>query len=208
MTERRSFYRKLAYMIAIAALWYPIYEISHPASVDSSGNRSQGGRLAQLRNEYQLSDAALGEIDPTSNTAELATLELAGVAVQLLWERAQQDQMKEDWGSLAAVLEQIVRLEPHFWTVWDFQGHNLSYNISVEFDDYRDRFWWVMKGIDFLKQGVKYNSTDPRFLARIAWFYGNKIGRADEHVQYRRLFKKQQEEKNERLTDNWLVAHQ
>ena len=53
MTERRSFYRKLAYMIAIAALWYPIYEISHPASVDSSGNRSQGGKLAQMRNEYQ-----------------------------------------------------------------------------------------------------------------------------------------------------------
>ncbi len=115
--------------------------------------------------------------------------------------------MKEDWASLKAVLEQIIRLEPHFWTVWDFQGHNLSYNISVEFDDYRDRFYWVMEGINFLKQGVKYNSTDPRFLARIGWFYGNKIGRADEHLQYRRLFRKQQEEKNERLTDNWLVAH-
>jgi hypothetical protein len=208
MTERRSFYRKLAYMIAIAALWYPIYAISHPASVDSEGNRSQGGKLAQMRNEYQLSDAALGEIDPTSQTAELATLGLGGIAVQMLWDSAHQYQMKEDWSSLAAVLEQIVRLEPHFWTVWDFQGHNLSYNISVEFDDYRDRFWWVMKGIDFLKQGVKYNSTDPRFLARIAWFYGNKIGRADEHVQYRRLFRKQQEEKNERLTDNWLVSHE
>ena len=207
MTERRSFYRKLGYMIAIAILWFPIYEISHPASVDADGSRSPGGKLAQLRDEHQLSDAALGEIDPASQTAELATLGLGGVAVQLLWDSAHQYQMKEDWASLKAVLEQIIRLEPHFWTVWDFQGHNLSYNISVEFDDYRDRFYWVMQGIDFLKQGVKFNSTDPRFIARIGWFYGNKIGRADEHVQYRRLFKKQQEEKNERLTDNWLVAH-
>jgi hypothetical protein len=207
MTERRSFYRKLGYMIAIAILWFPIYEISHPASVDADGSRSPGGKLSQLRDEYQLSDAALGEIDPASQTAELATLGLGGVAVQLLWDSAHQYQMKEDWASLKAVLEQIIRLEPHFWTVWDFQGHNLSYNISVEFDDYRDRFYWVMQGIDFLKQGVKFNSTDPRFIARIGWFYGNKIGRADEHVQYRRLFKKQQEEKNERLTDNWLVAH-
>jgi hypothetical protein len=207
MTEHRSFYRKLGYMIAIAILWFPIYEISHPASIDAEGNHSTGGKLAQLRDANQLSDAALGEIDPTSQTAELATLGLGGVAVQLLWDSAHQYQMKEDWASLKAVLEQIIRLEPHFWTVWDFQGHNLSYNISVEFDDYRDRFYWVMQGIDFLKQGVKFNSTDPRFLARIGWFYGNKIGRADEHVQYRRLFRKQQEEKNERLTDNWLVAH-
>ncbi|HZZ28006.1 MAG TPA: hypothetical protein VFE46_08385 [Pirellulales bacterium] len=207
MTERRSFYRKLGYIVAIAVLWFPIYEISHPASLDSSGNHSSGGKLAQLRDEHQLSDASLGEIDPASQTAELATLGLGGVAVQLLWNSAHQYQMREDWASLSAVLDQIIRLEPHFWSVWDFQGHNLSYNISVEFDDYRDRFYWVMYGIDFLKNGVKYNSTDPRFLARIGWFYGNKIGRADEHVQYRRLFKKQQEEKNERLTDNWLVSH-
>ncbi|HTQ38035.1 MAG TPA: hypothetical protein VMJ32_03355, partial [Pirellulales bacterium] len=194
-------------MLAIAVLWFPIYWISHPASLDADGSHSPGGKLAQLREEHQLSEATLGEIDPASQTAELATLGLGGVAVQLLWNSAHQYQMKEDWASLKAVLDQIIRLEPHFWSVWDFQGHNLSYNISVEFDDYRDRFYWVMQGIDFLKQGVKFNSTDPRFLARIGWFYGNKIGRADEHVQYRRLFRKQQEEKNERLTDNWLVSH-
>jgi hypothetical protein len=207
MTERRSFYRKLGYVIAIAVLWFPIYAISHPSSLDASGNAVPGGKLAQLRDENQLSEASLGEIDPASQTAELATLGLGGVAVQLLWDSAHEYQMKEDWASLKAVLDQIIRLEPHFWTVWDFQGHNLSYNISVEFDDYRDRFYWVMQGIDFLRQGVKYNATDPRFLARIGWFYGNKIGRADEHVQYRRLFRKLQEDHNQRLTDNWLVSH-
>jgi len=85
MTEHRSFYRKLGYMIAIAILWFPIYEISHPALIDAEGNHSTGGKLAQLRDANQLSDAALGEIDPTSQTAELATLGLGGVAVQLLW---------------------------------------------------------------------------------------------------------------------------
>src|ERR1700743_2253443 len=110
MTERRSYYRKLGYVIAIAVLWFPIYEISHPASIDSEGVRSQGGKLAQLRDEHQLSEAALGEIDPASQTAELATLGLGGVAVQLLWNSAHQYQMKEDWASLSAVLEQITRL--------------------------------------------------------------------------------------------------
>ncbi len=44
-------------------------------------------------------------------------------------------------------------------------------------------------------------------MARIGWFYSNKIGRSDEHVQYRRLFKKLQEEKGEKHTDNWLVGY-
>ena len=210
MNQRRSFYRKLGYVLAIAVLCFPVYELGHPASVDSSGHRAPGGYLAQLRDDekYRMSEASLGDVDPTGSTIELASLGLNGVAVLLLWESAHNYQMKEDWSSYSAVLEQIIRLEPHFWSVWDFQGHNLSYNISVEFDDYRDRFAWVMKGIDFLKRGMQFNSTDPRFLARIGWFYDNKIGKADEHVQYRQLFKKQQDDKNEKPNDNYLMAYE
>lgn len=207
MSERRSFYRKAGYLAAIALLWIPLSLMSQPASVDADGTRSPGGKLAQLRDRNQLSQAALGEIDPTSETIKLATLGMRGVAVQLLWNSAHQYQKNEDWTSLSAVLEQITRLQPNFFSVWDFQAHNLSYNISVEFDDYRDRFFWVMKGIEFFKNGAKYNATDPRFLARIGWFYCNKIGRSDEHVQYRRLFRKLQEEKGEKHTDNWLVGY-
>lgn len=207
MSEHRSLYRKVMYLVAIALLSYPVYELSHPASIDAEGTRSSGGKLAKLRDDYQLSQASLGEIDPTSQTMQLATMGWRGAAALVLWDRAHEYQKNEDWNSLAAVVQQITRLQPNFWSVWDFQGHNLSYNISVEFDDYRDRFWWVMKGIDFLKEGLKFNSTDPRFLARIGWFYGNKIGKADEHKEYRELFRKQQEEKGEKLTDNWLVSN-
>ncbi len=207
MSERRGFYRKVGYLAAIAALWIPLSLLSQPASIDAEGNRSPGGKLAQLRDQYQLSQATLGQIDPTSETIKLATLGMRGVAVQLLWNSAHQYQKEEDWTSLSAVLEQITKLQPNFFSVWDFQAHNLSYNISVEFDDYRDRFYWVMKGIEFFKDGARFNATDPRFLARIGWFYCNKIGRSDEHVQYRRLFKKLQEDKGERHTDNWLVGY-
>jgi hypothetical protein len=207
MSERRSFYRKVIYLVVIAALWIPLSLLSQPASLDNDGNRSPGGKLAQLRDQYQLSQATLGEIDPTSETIKLATLGMRGVAVQLLWNSAQEYQKTENWTSLSAVLKQIIRLQPNFFSVWDFQAHNLSYNISVEFDDYRDRFFWVMEGINFLKDGVNFNQTDPRFLARLGWFYSNKIGRSDEHVQYRRLFRKLQEEKGEKHTDNWLVGY-
>ena len=207
MSEHRSLYRIVAYLVVIAILSYPVYYLGHPASIDSSGERSPGGKLAQLRDEYHLSQATLGEIDPTSQTMALATLGMRGAAVVLLWDAAHKYQMREDWSSLKPVVDQITRLQPNFWSIWDFQAHNLTYNISVEFDDYRDRFYWVMEGITKLKEGLKYNDTDPRFLARIGWFYGNKIGKADEHLQYRKLFKKQQEEKGEKLTDNWLVSN-
>src|SRR4051812_10133714 len=159
MTQRRSFYREVGYLVAIALLWIPVSLLSQPASVDAFGNRSPGGKLARERDEYHLAQATLGKIDPASETMKLATLGMSRLAVQLLWNSVHHYQMVEDWFSLRAVLDQIIRLQPNFYSVWDFQSHNLSYNISVEFDDYRDRFYWVMEGINFLKDGYQYNAT-------------------------------------------------
>ena len=39
------------------------------------------------------------------------------------------------------------------------------------------------------KEGERYNVDNPHLLWDLGWFIGQKIGRADEHVQYRRLFK-------------------
>jgi hypothetical protein len=171
-------------LVAIAVLLIPLSLLSQPA--DSS---SPGGLLARQRKEYGLSQANLGEVDPTSETIRLATLGLKNIAVTLLWDRANHYKKVEDWTNLSASLEQMTKLQPNFYSVWDFQAHNLSYNISVEFDDYHDRYAWVMKGIEFLRQGIGYNTREPRLLGRMGWFLGNKIGRADERVQYRRLFK-------------------
>ncbi len=95
--------------------------------------------------------------------------------------------------------------------MWVFQGWNLCYNISVEFDDYHDRYYWVIKGINFLKEGTTYNKKDPRLLSEIGWTIGEKIGRADEHVQFRQLFR-EDDDFNGSLPrtqrDNWLVGRE
>ncbi len=197
-------------LVGIAALLVPLSALSQPA--DST---SEGGKLAQLRKQFGLSQASLGEVDPTSETIRLATLGLKNVAVTLLWDRANHYKKVEDWTNLSAALEQMVKLQPNFYPVWDFQAHNLSYNISVEFDDYHDRYAWVMKGIEFLRQGIGYNQREPRLQGRMGWFIGQKIGRADEKVQYRRLFKAD-DDFHERdrpgrtlpERDNWLVGNE
>ncbi|MFM7519291.1 MAG: hypothetical protein ACKO9B_02340 [Planctomycetota bacterium] len=201
----------LVALVAIAVLLVPLALLSLPADAESAG-----GLLARQRRAYGLSQANLGEIDPTSETIRLATLGLKNIAVTLLWDRANHYKKVEDWTNLSATLEQMTKLQPNFYTVWDFQAHNLSYNISVEFDDYHDRYAWVMKGIEFLRQGIGYNTNEPRLFGRMGWFIGQKIGKADEKVQYRRLFKDdndfhERDRKGGRVPadrDNWLVGRE
>jgi hypothetical protein len=205
MSERTSFYRKVAYGTAIAVLLFPLALLSSPATVTDPG-----GKLARLRTSLRLSQADLGKVDPASETMKLATLGLRGVAVNLLWEKANYYKKVEDWTNLTATLEQLAKLQPNFITFWKFQAWNLTYNVSVEFDDYRDRYYYVRRGIQFLQDGEKYNTDNPHLLWDLGWFIGQKIGRADEHVQYRKLFKNDTDfHPADRLPDerdNWLVG--
>lgn len=209
MSERKAFYRKIAYAVAIAVLLFPLYVLSSPSTVNS-----QGGKLAKLRDDNNLSQANLGEIDPASETMKLATLGLRGLAVNLLWNKAHEYKKKEDWTNLMAVLDQLTNLQPNFIKFWEFQAWNVSYNVSVEFDDYHDRYYYVREGMEFLQEGIKYNEISqqiPTLLWDMGWFVGQKIGRADEHVQYRRLFREDDDYHGDRplaQRDNWLRAEE
>ena len=111
----------LLMLVAIAVLLVPLSALSQPA--DSA---SGGGLLARLRATFGLSQANLGEVDPTSETMRFATLGLKNIAVTLLWDRANHYKKVEDWVNLSATLEQMTKLQPNFYSVWDFQAHNLS----------------------------------------------------------------------------------
>lgn len=223
MSRISPFLRKIIYGALIVVLLVPLFLLGQPASFDAENRVRGGGSLAQLRHEYGLSQANLGDIDPASESMKLATLGLRGVAANLLWTKANEYKKKEDWDNLSATLNQITKLQPNFLTVWEFQGHNLSYNVSAEFDDYRHRYHWVKKGIDFLIQGTLYNRNEPRLYHTVGWFFGQKIGRADEHRQFRELFRHDKDyhatllpyvniespeacSRHDQLPDNWLVG--
>ena len=106
----------LLMLVAIAVLLVPLSILAQPA--DST---SPGGHLARLRAKFGLSQANLGEIDPTSETMRLATLGLKNIAVTLLWDRANHYKKVEDWTNLSATLEQMTKLQPNFYSIWDFQ---------------------------------------------------------------------------------------
>lgn len=210
MNENRSFQRKLVYVVLLAILLFPISQLGAPATVEDDG-----GKLAELRSEYDLGQSDLGEIDPASETIRMATLGLRGIAVSRLWSKANEFKKKEDFTNFRATLEQLAKLQPYFVSVWKYQSWNLTYNVSVELDAVRDRFGYVLRGIEFLKEGTKYLKDNPHLLSELGWFVGNKIGRADEHVEYRRMFKADDDFQNSfhdgnppppDQRDNWLVS--
>lgn len=207
MNRRSSYYRKIIYGVVIALLLYPIALLGAPA-VSSQGN--QGGTLAQLRNENRLGQANLGEIDPASETIRLATLGMRGIAVTMLWNKANNYKMTENWTEFSETLRQLSRLQPYFVSFWRYQAWNLSYNVSVEVDAVEDRYYYVRKGIDFLKEGTGFIRDSPYLLDELGWFIGNKIGRADEHVLYRKLFKSDDDfhpaDRPQSQRDSWLVS--
>lgn len=205
MTERGSFYRKIIYLALIAVLLFPISQLGAPETIED-----EGGKLAQLRREYDLGQSNLGEIDPASETIRLATLGLRGIAVSMLWSKATEYKKKEDWTNFRAALEQLAKLQPYFISFWRYQAWNLSYNVSVELDDVRDRYYYVKRGIEFLKEGTKYNRDSPYLLSELGWFIGSKIGTADEKTEYRRMFKADDDyhpaDRPPEQRDNWLVS--
>jgi hypothetical protein len=210
MNQRTSFYRKIAYIVGIAVLLLLLYFFGRPPTRGGANVRpSPGGILAQQRTKHKLNQTELGEINATGETIKLATLGLRGVAALMLWEKSNDFKMKEDWAKYEATLNQITVIEPHFLAVWIHLAWNLSYNVSVEFDNYRDRYRWVIAGINYLQKGIEYNGNDPQLFWHTGWTVSQKIGRADEHKLFRKLFRADDEFHGSRPKaerDNWLVG--
>jgi hypothetical protein len=197
--QQASFRRKVIYLSAMALLLLPLSIWGLPAKSQATFRDRQqqswwqvlqGGRvLANLRYQYKLAQGNLGEIDPASEAFKFGTFGLKGVVATQLWEKSDEYKKKENWTELSNVIDQLSKLQPNFVGVWRFQGWNLSFNVSAEQDDYRWRYYWVIKGIDYLDQGQKYNDRESRLYWDEGWFTGHKIGRADEFRQFRRLFR-------------------
>ena len=59
------------------------------------------------------------------------------------------------------------------------------------------------------RRASSYNEREPRLLWDIGWIISQKIGRADEHKQFRKLFKEDDDFHGSRplaQRDNWLVG--
>jgi hypothetical protein len=100
-----------------------------------------------------------------------------GLIANLLWIRASELQENDKYFEMVQLADWITKLEPHFVHVWTVQAWNMSYNISVKFKDYEDRWRWVQRGIALLRdEGLKYNPNETLIYRELAWHFQHKMG--------------------------------
>ena len=192
MNQLNSRQRKLVYAGCILVLLIPIIWLGAPTSEDvipGSKASVSGGVLARMRIEHDLGESTLGQIDPSSAAMNLVLLGLRGPAAGVLHLQALDYQEKKDWAKLKTTVDSIIKLQPHYVEIWKFQGWNLSFNVSREWDRADDRFYWVKEGVKFLKLGTERNQTATVLYHDVGEFMGRKFGASDEKKFFRQFFK-------------------
>ncbi len=146
------------------------------------------------------SDMGLTRMDPLENAPPVlafTTVALGGfrgLIANLLWIRASQLQDDGQYFEMVQLADWITKLQPHFVTVWVHQAWNLSYNISVKFPDHADRWQWVQRGIELLRdQGIPRNPQEAMLYRELAWHFQHKMGANmdDAHMLYKNEWAKE-----------------
>lgn len=100
-----------------------------------------------------------------------------GVFVNFLWIRANDLKQDGKFFELNQLAEAITRLQPRFPRVWVFHAWNMAYNISVSTQTRAERWYWVQKGIQLLRnKGIVANPNDMLLHKELAWIFLHKIG--------------------------------
>lgn len=112
-----------------------------------------------------------------------------GLVSNALWIRLNDLQLDEKYFEMVQLSDWITKMQPHFVAVWVHQAWNLSYNISVKFPDPNDRWFWVNRGIELLRdEALKYNPNETLIYRELAWHFQHKMGANldNAHMTYKR----------------------
>jgi hypothetical protein len=112
-----------------------------------------------------------------------------GLISNALWIRLNDLQLDEKYFEMVQLSDWITKMQPHFVAVWVHQAWNLSYNISVKFPDPNDRWMWVSRGIELLRdEALRYNPNETLIYRELAWHFQHKMGANldNAHMTYKR----------------------
>jgi hypothetical protein len=141
----------------------------------------------QARN-LAVKEGSRGEVELVGSVVRLSLTGSRGLATCILWNSAIEAQKKNQWNQLEVLVRSLTKLQPYFITPWLFQSWNLSYNVSVESDRVRDKYFYMTRGIELLGEGERQNSFHPDLRWSIGFYTQHKICQSDETNYLRSLF--------------------
>ena len=111
-----------------------------------------------------------------------------GIIASVLWIRANELQNNGKYFEMAQLADWITKLQPTFTQVWLVHAWNMAFNISIKFSDPADRWRWVQRGIELLRDsGLRYNPTASLMYRELGWLFQFKMGQNldDAHRYYK-----------------------
>src|SRR5262245_37870897 len=127
--------------------------------------------LEPQADQLVLREQAVGESDLTGAAVRLSLTGSRGVALCALWMMANDRQMKHEWNELEILINSIIKIQPHFTTPWLFQSWNLAFNVSVECEDIKDKYFYIGRGIRLLAEGERQNRNHPDLRFAVGYYY-------------------------------------
>jgi hypothetical protein len=173
--QQRALRRKVVYIVLIVVLFTA-------AMLFRSYAVEPQGRALALR------DTDVGEVELSGRAVQLSLTGLRGWASCILWHFAMELQKKNQWDELETAVRSITKLQPHFITPWLFQSWNLSYNVAVQCDLPRDKYYYISRGVDLLAEGERQNQFQPELRFAMGTYYQQKISMADNKIPLQTLF--------------------
>jgi hypothetical protein len=151
---------------------------------------------SQMQNWLNLDRTRLGltQLPPLKNAPPIlafTTVALGGfrgLIANELWMRANDLQNDDKFFEMVQLADWITVLEPHFIQVWSEQSWNMAFNISVKFKAPEDRWHWVQRGIQLLRdQGLPLNPDAALLYRELSWLFQFKMGDDldDAHMLYK-----------------------
>lgn len=126
------------------------------------------------------------DLPPSLLLATVATGAFRGLAVDILWMRA--DKLKDEglFFDARQLAEWITILQPRFSSVWEFHAWNMAYNISVAIPATEpDQRWrWVRNGYELIRDEAigKYKLKNITLYHELARIFQHKMGGVSDDV--------------------------
>ena len=150
--QQQSLSRKFIYFGLILALF--------TVTLFVRGRVAMGKEFPSINKQAEtlrLREVDQGEPELTGSALRLVTSGLRGVAITSLWLSAIEKQKKHEYNELEGIVRSLTKLQPHFITPWLFQSWNLAFNVAVECDKPKDKYYFVTRGIELLAEGERRN---------------------------------------------------
>jgi hypothetical protein len=136
--------------------------------------------MVEVRDEHHLTEVGALDGDEVSPVVAFTTLALGGfrgLLADILFLRSQSMHESGNYFELVQLADWLVKLQPRFTGATAYLAWNMAYNVSVTFNAPEDRWRWVQRGIELIRdEALNYSDDDPVLFHELGWIYQHKVG--------------------------------